>query len=62
MPSINFMAEIENFKIQSKDEQAELTKTLFDLTGNVLAKQEEKREVRKKIADLRDFFQVYNEK
>ena len=58
MPSINFMAEIENYKDSQKDEQTELSRTLFELTSKVMANQEEKREMRKKIADMRDFFQL----
>jgi TolA-binding protein len=58
MPSINFMAEIEQFMNSRKEELQELSKTQFELTSRVLAKQEEKREMRKKIDDLRHFFNL----
>ena len=58
MPSINFMAEIEQFMNSRKEELQELSKTQFELTSRVLAKQEEKREMRKKIDELRHFFNL----
>ena len=58
IPSINFMAEIEQFMNSRKEELQELSKTQFELTSRVLAKQEEKREMRKKIDDLRHFFNL----
>ena len=53
IPAVNFIAEINSMINSSKEEMDQLQKTQFELTGKVLAIEEEKREMRKKIDEMR---------
>lgn len=53
MPSINFMAEINQFINSQQEEMSQLNNTQFELTSKVLAIEEEKREMRKKIDEMK---------
>lgn len=53
MPSINFMAEIDQFMNSQMEERNQLTNTQNELTSKVQAIEEEKREMRKQIDEMR---------
>ena len=53
MPSINFMAEINQFIQSQQEEMIQLNNTQFELTSKVLAIEEEKREIGKRIDEMK---------
>jgi len=53
LPSVNFIAEINLFINSQREEMGQLKRTQHELTSKVQAIEEEKREMRKKIEEMR---------
>ena len=62
MPSINFMAEIDQFMNSQMEERNQLTNTQNELTSKVQAIEEEKREMRKQIDEMRQLCDLKEKK